>query len=138
MFLLNLSVHFLELVYLFLAIAIGLGYAAGQILITTVLISVILLIIFVWLSNRNLSSINEYNLVINWKKQSLEFNDLLDQLKSCSKELKLVRLDKSPTEATAVMLVTPEGESFLELITKKLRSLDEDMVITFFEAKTNW
>ena len=127
-----------ELVYLFLAIAIGLGYAAGQILITTVLISVILLIIFVWLSNRNLSSINEYNLVINWKKQSLEFNDLLDQLKSCSKELKLVRLDKSPTEATAVMLVTPEGESFLELITKKLRSLDEDMVITFFEAKTNW
>ena len=59
-----------ELVYLFLAISIGLGYAAGQNLITTVLTLSILLIIYFWLSNRSLSSVMECNLVLNWKEKS--------------------------------------------------------------------
>lgn len=127
-----------ELVYLFIAIAIGLGYAAGQILITSVLTSSILLIIYLWLSNKNLSSVLEYNLVINWKDKSIKFDDLLTQIRNCSKELKLIRLDKSSTESTAVMLVTPEDETFIQLITDELKSLDEEIAITFFEAKTNW
>ncbi len=127
-----------ELVYLFLAIAIGLGYAAGQILITTVLILSILVMIYFWLSNRTLSQVNEYNLVINWQDQKVEFEELFNKLKSYSKDLKLVRLDKNSIESTAVMLVTPEGESFVELITKDLKALDNEISVTFFEAKTNW
>ena len=127
-----------ELVYLFLAIAIGLGYAAGQILITTVLILSILVMIYFWLSNRTLSQVNEYNLVINWQDQKVEFEELFKKLKSYSKDLKLVRLDKNSIESTAVMLVTPEGESFVELITKDLKALDNEISVTFFEAKTNW
>ena len=127
-----------ELVYLFLAIAIGLGYAAGQILITTVLILSTLVMIYFWLSNRTLSQVNEYNLVINWQDQKVEFEELLNKLKSYSKDLKLVRLDKNSIESTAVMLVTPEGESFVELITKDLKALDSEIAVTFFEAKTNW
>ena len=127
-----------ELVYLFLAIAIGLGYAAGQILITTVLILSTLVMIYFWLSNRTLSQVNEYNLVINWQDQKVEFEELLNKLKSYSKDLKLVRLDKNSIESTAVMLVTPEGESFVELITKDLKALDNEISVTFFEAKTNW
>ena len=127
-----------ELVYLFLAIAIGLGYAAGQILITTVLILSTLVMIYFWLSNRTLSQVNEYNLVINWQDQKVEFEELLNKLKSYSKDLKLVRLDKNSIESTAVMLVTPESESFVELITKDLKALDSEIAVTFFEAKTNW
>jgi hypothetical protein len=127
-----------ELVYLFLAIAIGLGYAAGQILITTVLILSILVMIYFWLSNRTLSQVNEYNLVINWQDQKVEFEELLNKLKSHSKDLKLVRLDNNSIESTAVMLVTPESESFVELITKDLKALDSEIAVTFFEAKTNW
>ena len=127
-----------ELVYLFLAISIGLGYAAGQNLITTVLTLLILIIIYFWLSNRSLSSVIEYNLILNWKDKTLMFEDLIDQVKSCFKEIKLIRVDHGPTESTAVMLVSPEDESFVDLITNKLTSLDNEISVTFFEAKTNW
>ena len=127
-----------ELVYLFLSISIGLGYAAGQNLITTVLTLLILIIIYFWLSNKSLSSVIEYNLILNWKNKTLVFEDLMDQVKSCSKEIKLIRMDKGPTESTAVMLVSPEDESFVDLITNKLTSLDNEISVTFFEAKTNW
>ena len=127
-----------ELVYLFLAISIGLGYAAGQNLITTVLTLLILIIIYFWLSNRSLSSVIEYNLILNWKDKTLMFEDLIDQVKSCSKEIKLIRVDNSPTESTAVLLVSPEDDSFVDLITNKLIPLDNEISVTFFEAKTNW
>nr|ADI22449.1 hypothetical protein [uncultured gamma proteobacterium HF0500_05P21] len=127
-----------ELVYLFLAISIGLGFASGQNLITTVLTLLILLIIYFWLSNRSLSSVTEYNLILNWKDKTLMFEDLIDQVKSCSKEIKLIRVDNSPTESTAVLLVSPEDDSFVDLITNKLIPLDNEISVTFFEAKTNW
>ena len=43
-----------ELVYLFLAIALGLGYAAGHTLMTTVIMALIL-IIYLWLSNTKIN-----------------------------------------------------------------------------------
>ena len=127
-----------ELVYLFLAISIGLGFASGQNLITTLLTLLILLIIYFWLSNKSLSSVTEYNLILNWKDKTLMFEDLIDQVKSCSKDIKLIRVDNSPTESTAVLLVSPEDDSFVDLITNKLIPLDNEISVTFFEAKTNW
>tara|TARA_B100001013_G_C24601763_1_gene439212 strand:+ start:481 stop:1173 length:693 start_codon:yes stop_codon:yes gene_type:complete len=127
-----------ELVYLFLAIAIGLGYAAGQVLITTVLIILILVIIYLWLSNRRLSGSDEYNLVISWKNPEVEFNSILDEINPDSQSIKLIRLDKGPSESTAVMIVTPEGNSFIDVVTNKLQKLDAEVNVSFFESKTNW
>ena len=61
-----------ELVYLFLAIAIGLGYAAGQTLLTSVIFLSILIINYFWLSNQN-NKVIEYNLVISWGDKELSF-----------------------------------------------------------------
>ena len=55
-----------ELVYLFLAIAIGLGYAAGYSFLTTILTLSILLMIYLWLSNKSITSKDEYNIVLSW------------------------------------------------------------------------
>jgi len=127
-----------ELVYLFLAIAIGLGYAAGQVLITTILILLILFIIYMWLSNRKVEKTSEYNLVVKWTKNDVTFEDILENIAPVVQNLKLVRLDKSPTDNTSVMLVVPDENSAIEAITDGLYSLDNSMKITFFEAKTNW
>ena len=127
-----------ELVYLFLAIAIGLGYGAGQVLITTILSLSILLIIFMWLSNRNIAKTSEYNLVVKWSKQDVMFEDILKEITPVVQNLKLVRLDKSPSSNTSVMLVVPDKEQHIETISNKLHTLDNDMNVTFFEAKTNW
>jgi len=127
-----------ELVYLFLAIAIGLGYAAGQILITTILSLSILLIVYIWLSNRKIAKTNEYNLVIKWTKADIMFEDILKELSPIVQSLKLVRLDKSYLDNTSVMLIVPNENSPVETIANKLQKLDNNMKITFFEARTNW
>jgi len=127
-----------ELVYLFLAIAIGLGYAAGQILITTILVLLIFCMIYIWLSNRKIAKTSEYNLVVKWEKEGVAFDDILKEISPIVQNLKLVRLDKSSLNNTSVMLVVPNDDSPIELITDKLQKLDKDMKITFFEAKTNW
>ena len=127
-----------ELVYLFLAIAIGLGYAAGQILITTILTLSILFIIYVWLSNRKIAKTSEYNLVVKWTKTDIMFEDILKELTPVVQNLKLIRLDKSYSDNTSVMLVVPDDKSPVESITNRLHKLDDNMKITLFEAKTNW
>ena len=127
-----------ELVYLFLAIAIGLGYAAGQILITTILSLSILFIIYVWLSNRKIAKTSEYNLVVKWSNKDVMFEDILKEITPIVENLKLVRLDKGSSGNTSVMLVIPNEEYSIETISEKLYMLDNDVHVTFFEAKTNW
>ena len=127
-----------ELVYLFLAIAVGLGYAAGQILITTIITLSILFIVYIWLSNRKIAKTSEYNLVVKWSKTGVMFEDILKAITPVVQNLKLVRLDKSSSDNTSVMLIVPDDKSPIETITNALHELDSDMKITFFEAKTNW
>ena len=127
-----------ELVYLFLAIAVGLGYAAGQILITTVLTLSILFVVYIWLSNRKIIKTSEYNLVVKWTKSDIMFEDISKEIIPVVQSLKLVRLDKTRSNSTSVMLVVPDEESPIDAIINKLYALDQDMKIIFFEAKTNW
>ena len=127
-----------ELVYLFLAIAIGLGYAAGQVLITTIVVLLIILIIHFWLSNKNIGQVNEYNLIIKWKNKDVTFDAILDQINPVVESLKLSRLDKGSSGNTAVILITPKLGESIEAISDRLSALDETAHVTFFESKTNW
>jgi len=127
-----------ELVYLFLAIAIGLGYAAGQVLITTVLMSIIIALIFIWLSNRKLSATNEFNLVLSWKDKKIDFQEMLTKLETMTSSVKIIRYDTSSSDSSAVLLVSPDRENFIDSVHAELESMDPDLRISFFESKTNW
>ena len=127
-----------ELVYLFLSIAIGLGYAAGQVLITSILMTAIILLIYIWLSNRKLSSTSEFNLVVKSKLKNLNFNNLLKEIESISISLKVIRFDTNGTDSTAVFIVTPKEKNFIDSIHSKLSLIDPQVSISFFESKTNW
>ena len=127
-----------ELVYLFLAIAIGLGYAAGHILITTIITLSILTFNFIWLSNRKISNINEYNLVVNWKSADVTCENILQEVISMSQSLKLVRLDSGPSDSTVAILIMLEKDVSIDSIVNRLQGLDGKMNLTFFEAQTNW
>jgi magnesium-transporting ATPase (P-type) len=127
-----------ELVYLFMAISLGLGYGAGYTLVTTILSSLTLFIIFLWLSNRKISESHEYNLIINWESPDLSFEDLNNSIKKIVKNLTLVRLERGPSNNTAVLLLIPNDDINLDSITSDLKKVDPKVHITFFEAKTNW
>ena len=127
-----------ELVYLFLAIAIGLGCSAGQVVITSILSLLIILMIHFWLSNKNIGRVNEYNLIIKWENKEVTFDDIVDQISPVVESLKLSRLDKGPSGNTSVLLVTPKIDQSIEVLSSKISGLDVSAQITFFESKTNW
>lgn len=127
-----------ELVYLFFAIAIGLGYAAGQALITTVLVTLIMLIIYFWLSNRNISNTLEYNMIITWTKKDLKFNDIINSTSDFVNSIKLIRLDHHSLNHKAVLLVSPKENYAPDDLIVNLKELDDSLKVSFYESKTNW
>ena len=126
-----------ELVYLFLAIAIGLGFGAGYFLVTTLISICILVVIYFFLSSKNYSS-SEYNLVINWSEQNISYESILVILKNLSSSVKLVRLEKSKETNTSVFLIELAKKENFDLMINQLKSLDEEIIINFFESKANW
>ena len=127
-----------ELVYLFFAIAIGLGYAAGQALITTVLVSLIMVIIYFWLSNRDISSTLEYNMIITWTKKDLKFNDIINSTSDFVNSVKLIRLDHHSSNHKAVLLVSPKENYAPDDLIVNLKDLDDSLKVSFYQSKTNW
>ncbi len=127
-----------DLVYLFLSIAIGLGYGAGHTLVTTILVGITLLVIYFWLSNKNISMTSEYNLVIDWSDNNVSFDNLTQVIEQTVQSLKLVRMDRGLTGNTAVMLIVPQKDFKFDSVVKKLCDMDESLKLSFFEAKTNW
>ncbi len=127
-----------ELVYLFLAIAIGLGYGAGHTLLTTLLTSITMLVIYLWLSNRPGTEEREYNMIINWDNPDVSFDLLSAKLDEFMQSISLVRLERAPSGNTAVLLVAPNENISFDNIISDLQKYDPGLAITFFEAKTNW
>ena len=127
-----------ELVYLFFAIAIGLGYAAGQVLVTTVIVSLIMVMIYFWLSNRDIARTLEYNMIITWTKKDLKFNDIINSISDYVDSVKLIRLDHHSSNHKAVLLVSPKENYSPDDLIVDLRDLDEALKVSFYESKTSW
>ena len=127
-----------ELVYLFLSISIGLGYAAGYSLLTTILTLSILAMIYFWLSNKSIGNKDEFNLIINWKSETISYQMILEEVMKVSTSLKLIRLNKGSINNSVVLLIVPEEKFGIDNISDKLTSIDDSVDVSFFESKTNW
>ena len=125
-----------ELVYLFLSIAIGLGYGAGYPLITTILIMLILSFNYFLTNRKKISKQTEYNLVIDKVNQDLNLDELINNVSLHSETIKFIRIDSDSNNHTIVLLVTLKSDNRIDQIINKFKS--ENTNISFFEAKTNW
>lgn len=126
-----------ELSYIFLAIAIGLGFGAGYTLITSVIVVAILFVIYFGLSNKNVSS-SEYNLVLNWENQNITHDFVTEIIKVMSSSLKLVRFENSQNHNTSVYLIELGEEISIDALVTKLKEADSSINVSFFESKVNW
>ena len=127
-----------ELIYLFLAISLGLGYAAGQTIVTTIVFTIIIIISYFWLSNNSAKQNNEYNLVINWTDPSLSYEKIESLILEISSHTKLVRIESSANRSSAVILLSVENISNLTELSNNILSLDSSTEISFYETKSNW
>ena len=126
-----------ELAYLFLIIAIGLGFGANQRLIT---ISAILIIIFIIIISKKLSEQKESNqnlyLILSSEKNSkIDADNIIKVLEENCNFVRLNRLDETKNTLEASFLVDFESFEQLNKTKEKLYNLDEELSFSFLENK---
>ena len=127
-----------ELAYLFLAISVGLGFAAGHTFLTISITLAILAMIYIWLSNKTIGKNNEYNLIVNWENNKISYSSISDSLSKMVQDLRLIRLDSGSNANTAVFIVMPDEKTNIDDVLKSIRDLDSGIEVSFYESKTNW
>ena len=126
-----------ELVYLFLAIGVGLGYAAGHTWLTTFVTLLILVTIYYWSFNKK-QSINEYNLIISWNNQKISLEQLSSSILKHVHSLKFNRIDKTSSNSTVVMSIVPKKISDIDKITSFIKKIDSKIEVSIYENVSNW
>ena len=123
-----------ELTYLFLTIAIGLGFGANQRLITIVgFIVVAVIIIIKNYSKRSKDDYNVYVTVSGNTQTNVDLDRIVNVLKEHCSMMILKRFDENQTTLEALFMV--EFSNFDQVVKSKsvLRNLDESIKISFLD-----
>lgn len=128
-----------ELGYFFIAIAIGLGFGANQLVPTAIGAIVLFLIIF--LAGRgSAKSLTSQNLLVS--KPSLDVEDradfqksVMDVLTQSSSRTELIRMSLNESQLDYNFLVVLNDLNGINQITADLTKLDEKMSITFIDSQ---
>lgn len=125
-----------ELSYLFLAIAIGLGFGADQRLITMVAFIIILSIIYLKnLSHKSEENQNLYLTITSHNPHKIELEEVVATLKKHCSAINLKRFDDTKEMLEAAFLVEFVGFQQLEESISSLRKLNDSIKITFLDNK---
>jgi uncharacterized membrane protein YhiD involved in acid resistance len=126
-----------ELAYLFVCIAIGLGYGANQINVTIIgFLMTIMAIILIRKSAFKAEKSNVMYLTISKKpksKSKLDINKMLEILEKNTAEIDLKRLDESPSTNEISFITTFQNKGQLMQLREELFKLDNELEITFLD-----
>jgi len=126
-----------ELAYLFVCIAIGLGYGANQINVT--IIGFLMTVIAIILIRRAAFKAEETNamfLTISKKpksKSKLDIDKMLEILEKNTAELDLKRLDENPSTNEISFITTFQNKGQLMRLREELFKFDKELEITFLD-----
>lgn len=129
-----------ELVYLFFAIAIGLGFGANQPVITSIISVTMLLILNTWYSFKGKNSAYnlEFNLLLSWKDKNIFVDDLISKIRDKLSSIKIIRVDYSNESYSAMLIVEPKNNMTLDQILIVLKEYNDEIECTFTESNINW
>lgn len=125
-----------ELVYLFLSIAVGLGFGAGYSLITSLGILIILTFNYFFLTNERTIKANEYNLVIDVDNEELNFDSLIKTISDYCDSIKFIRVSSEKKKHNLVLLISMKTNSSINSVIEELSS--ESTSVSIHESNTNW
>ena len=129
-----------DLIYLFLAIGLGIGYGALQILITTLVFVIIIFIIWIILKKENITTIENYNLIISFPNNELykKYNKIsLNDIKSTCKEINLIKIEKNEDESIVLYLsVNFENFEKMQSLTSLYTEKYKEINFSIYEDKT--
>lgn len=126
-----------ELVYLFLTIALGLGYGAGYALITTIIILFTLGVIYFLLSNKKVERLSKYNLVVKWSNSEISYDQIADSVIYICSNSKLLRFNKMGDSSSAEFEISSRKSIKINTISQEMHNVDPNINFTLTSAKTN-
>ena len=126
-----------ELGYLFLTIAVGLGFGAGFSLITTIITFAILIYLFMVGTSRGSSKVDgEYTLLV--KLSQNKYNEVTNVIDQKVTAYKIIRTENTGNKINAYFNISvDEGFNFQELI-DALKNTDSDIDFNMVESGVNW
>ena len=124
-----------ELVYLFICIAIGLGYGANQVTITILgFLFTIISVVLIRKSAFNSDKSNVLYLTISKKTKSrLELSKIIDILEKNSIEVDLKRLDENLSKNEVSFVTSFKSKSQLLKLRESLFKFDKQLEVTFLD-----
>ena len=126
-----------ELGYLFLTIAVGLGFGAGFSLITTIITFAILIYLFMVGTSRGSSKVDgEYTLLV--KLSQNKYNEVTNVIDQKVTAYKIIRTENTGNKINAYFNISVDEDfNFQELI-DALKSTDNDIDFNMVESGVNW
>ena len=128
-----------DLVYLFLSIAIGIGFGAFQVFST--LIVFLIIIIFIWFRSYKFDQVrNDYNLELTFNNNEIyqkNSDEIIQLLKKNSESLEFIRQDRDESGKIElnIRIRFKEFEQ-IKTVTKKLQEIDKALIkFSIYETK---
>lgn len=126
-----------ELGYLFLTIAVGLGFGAGYKIITIITTSAILIYLYlVNEKNRSNKMNGEYTILLN--TLSDKYNECCNVIEKSTIAFKVTRMESFDKRISVYFNVTIDKNFDLQNLIKNLKLLDEGSKVDFVESGVNW
>ena len=128
-----------ELIYLFLAISIGLGYGAGQIIPTTLISVVIFIIIWFFVGSKYNKVSSEYNLILSCNYKDKNNNNvtntfIIESLKSFFNEFELIKYEVNDKKVNFIIKVMIKDIKDFDKFQNKLTNDLENLEINYHFA----
>lgn len=126
-----------DLGFLFLAIALGIGYGANQIFITSIVFLVIILMIWFFLRRVSSDIKNDYNLIIEFpgKYKKEESDQIIDLLKLNTHEIEVNKIEKDQKKIIYSYRVIFLNNTDIHSLIEKFDNKFPEVKFYFYENK---
>jgi len=126
-----------DLAFLFFAIAIGIGYGATQIYLTSIVFFAIIFIIWFFLSKKNENIKNDFNFIIESQKKNKDiiFDEVQKLLKKNSIESVFVKLEQDKDKFILYFRVSFISFNSINKIVQELNQKFKDIEFSIYENK---
>lgn len=126
-----------ELGYLFLTIAIGLGFGAGFSMTTVIITSAILAYLYFAGTTKGTSKIDgEYTLLIKLSQDN--FSEVSETISSNVNAYKLIRTENNGNKINAYFNISVKEDFNLQELINDLKDSDNDIEFNMVESGVNW
>ncbi len=126
-----------ELGYLFLTIAIGLGFGAGFSMTTVIITSAILAYLYFAGTTKGTSKIDgEYTLLIKLSQD--KFSEVSETISSNVNAYKLIRTENNGNKVNAYFNISVKEDFNLQELINDLKDSDNDIEFNMVESGVNW